>query len=224
MANSSDSGPFFERLSDDERRWLESRGRVMRFGPGSVLVREGDISGRVDLLVAGRVKASVSTIDGHEVVLAVRGPGDLIGELSALDGLPHSASTRALEPVEVLSVAAEDFRTFLHEHPAHALGVLAMLASRLRDADRKRVEFGASDTVGRVASRLVEMAETHGRATGLAVTIDLPLTQAELAGWVGASREAVTRALRALRERGWITTARRSIAILDLEALRQRAT
>jgi CRP/FNR family cyclic AMP-dependent transcriptional regulator len=98
-----------------------------------------------------------------------------------------------------------------------------MLAERLRDADRKRIEFGTADILSRVAGRLVELAERFGEPAGDGIRITAPLTQEELAGWTGASREAVSRALRALRGRGWIQTARRSVVIRDLDALRRRA-
>jgi CRP-like cAMP-binding protein len=98
-----------------------------------------------------------------------------------------------------------------------------MLSSRLRDADEKRVEFAAYDSVGRVARRLVEMAGRFGDPEGLGVRITLPLTQEELAGWTGSSREAVSKALQALRDRGLIETKRRAVTVLDLEGLTRRA-
>jgi CRP-like cAMP-binding protein len=95
--------------------------------------------------------------------------------------------------------------------------------SRLREADRKRVEFGASDTIGRVAARLVELAQRYGRPAERGVRIDLPITQEELASWVGSSREGVNKALHTLKGLRWVETERRSITVLDLEALRRRA-
>jgi CRP-like cAMP-binding protein len=101
---------------------------------------------------------------------------------------------------------------------------MRMLVTRLRDADSKRVEFTAFDTVGRVARRLVELAERFGTASDDRVEIALALSQEELAGWTGSSREAVSKALQSLRGRGWIETKRRGITILDLDALRKRST
>jgi CRP-like cAMP-binding protein len=85
------------------------------------------------------------------------------------------------------------------------------------------VEFGASDTMGRVASRLVELAGSHGETTDRGVRVTLPLSQDELAAWTGASRAGVAAALRTLRELGWIETERRSITVCNLEALRARS-
>jgi len=101
--------------------------------------------------------------------------------------------------------------------------LLQVLSRKLRDADRKRIEFGAYDTVGRVCKRLVELAERFGEERGASVRIALPLSQQELAGWTGSSREAVSKALHQLRARGYIETARRGITVLDLAAIRRRA-
>jgi CRP/FNR family transcriptional regulator, cyclic AMP receptor protein len=175
------------------------------------------------VLLSGRAKVSTTTEEGKEVILAFRGPGDLLGELSAIDGEPRSASVEAIEPVEALAVASADFRAFLTEHPSIALMLLETVTRRLRDADRKRVEYGAHDATGRVAARLVELAEQYGEQGPDGIRIGLPLTQEELAGWTGASREAVSKALQTLRSAGWVATERRRITIHDLEALRRRS-
>lgn len=203
---------------------LVAWGQTRRFGRGAMLFHEGETAEHVLIVRTGRVKVSSFTAEGKEVVLAVRGPGELLGELSAIDGEPRSATASALEPVEVLSVPAEDFRTFLGMRPRVALSMMQLLSRKLRDADRKRIEFGANDTVGRVCHRLVELAERFGERSGTALRITLPLSQQELAGWTGASREAVSKALQQLRERGHIETARRGITVLDIAALRRRAT
>ena len=218
---------FLSDLGPERTDALIGRGRRVRFRPAAGVFHEGDRSGRVAVVLAGRVKISSFTQEGREIVLAIRGPGELLGELSAIDGEPHGSTATAMEPAELLLVHADEFREFLVREPQVALLLLEMLSRRLRDADRKRVEFGSIDTVGRVAGRLVELAETYGEGGGEEggeVRIDLPLSQLELAGWIGASREAVSKALRALRSRGWVETRRLGITILDLESLRRRAT
>jgi len=88
--------------------------------------------------------------------------------------------------------------------------------ARLRDADVQRTDFAAYDVTGRVARRLVELADEAG-------DISLPLTQDELAAWTAASREAVSRALLTLRMLGWVETHRRRITVTNLDALRRYA-
>jgi CRP/FNR family cyclic AMP-dependent transcriptional regulator len=217
-------GSFAEALTAEEREQLIRDGRRRRFRRGSTLFNEGERSDRVVILLSGRVKVSYFTEDGREVVLAIRSSGDILGELSALDGEPRSATATAIEPVEGLVLAAGQFRDFLCARPRVALLLLEMLSRRLRDADRKRVEFGAYDSVGRVARQLMELAEEFGVPDGDGVRIALPLSQDELAGWVGASRKTVSNALQSLRRRGLVETARRSITIRDVDALRKRAT
>ena len=168
------------------------------------------------------MKISHTSPDGRETVLDFRGPGELVGELSAIDGAPRSSSVTAVEPVEALLVSVRDFRLLL-ERPEIAGELLRRLSRRFRDADRKRIEFGASDTVGRAAARLVELAERYGEADGDGLVIDMPLTQEELAGWTGASRAGMAAALRTLRKLGWIETGRRRVRVRDLEALRRRS-
>jgi CRP/FNR family transcriptional regulator, cyclic AMP receptor protein len=163
------------------------------------------------------------TYEGTEVVLAVRGPGSLLGDLAALDDRPRSASVTALEEVEGLAVPATEFTAFLQARPRAAFRLLQMLSHRLRDADVKRVEFGAYDTLGRIARRVVELGERFGDRSTRGLRITLPLSQQELAGWTGSSREATAKALKTMRDRGWIETSRREIIIRDLDALRRRS-
>jgi CRP/FNR family cyclic AMP-dependent transcriptional regulator len=214
---------FLGALSHAEREDLAGRGRLRSFPAGAQLFRAGAGSDTVVVVLAGRVKVGSPAAPGREAVLAFRGPGDLLGELSALDGRPRSATVSALEPVEALVVEARAFRAFLQERPRLALLLLELLSRRLRDADRKRVEFAAHDAVGRVAARLVELARDHGQAGDGGVEITLPLSQDELAGWTGSSREAVAKALHTLRSLGWVRTGRRRITVLDLDALRRRS-
>jgi len=215
---------FLADLEADEARALEERARRRSFRSGSTLFHEGDTTDRVVVVLSGQVKVSYFTEDGKEVVLAIRGPGELLGELSALDRQPHSATATAIGTVETLVLSSNDFRAFLADHPRVALFLLEVLSRRLRDADVKRIEFSAYDSVGRVARRLVELAERFGEEVGDGVRITLSLSQEELAGWTGSSREAASKALQILRRRGWVETHRRGVTVLDLEALRRRAT
>ncbi|MDX6637445.1 MAG: hypothetical protein QOJ01_956, partial [Solirubrobacterales bacterium] len=183
---------FLAALDPAQSAALRDHGVVRVFRKGQALFHQGGSSDRVVVLLKGRVKVSTLTEDGKEIVLAFRGPGDLLGELSALDGGPRSATVEAIEPLEALAIPASDFRSFLIRHPEVALLLLQTLSHRLRDADRMRVEYGAHDTVGRVAARLVELAERYGEPVANGLRIGLPLSQEELAGWIGSSREAVS--------------------------------
>lgn len=208
-----------------EQEWAElvRRGRARRLPPGTPLFVEGTRSDTVALVISGRVKVFTSADDGTEVVLEVRGPGTLLGELAVIDGQPHSASVRSLEPVDVLTVRSREFTDFLQTHPRTMWLLMRLLTDRLREADRKRIEFGVYDTLSRVARRLVELVDRFGQPTDSGIKITLSLTQEELASWVGASREAVAKALRTLRANGYLRTQRRTYTVLDIEGLRRRA-
>jgi CRP-like cAMP-binding protein len=217
----AEPGEFLSMLTDEEIKELREAGRVRRWDRGTTVMTEGDTSDWVLVLLEGRVKVSSHTTSGTEVVLAVRGPGGLLGELSAIDGSPRSATVTALEPIT--GVVVREFPVFLQSHGRIAVMLMQLVTGRLRDADRKRIEYGAFDTTGRVATRLIELAERYGEKTNSGLRVALPLSQDELAGWTGASREAVSKALRTLRDRGLIETGRRRVVIHDLEGLKKRA-
>ena len=159
------------------------------------LFHEGDNAGPVMVLLSGRVKAVAVDAGGHEAIVALRGPGDLLGELSAIDGAPRSVTVTTLEPVEALVLAGSVFAAFLERRPRVALVILRMVAGRLRYADTRHADLASHDVVGRVASRLVELSERYGVEAGGRIEVELPLSQEEIASWVGASREAVSKAL-----------------------------
>ena len=214
---------FWDLLNADEAAELERRSRRQQWRRGAVIFREEETTDSVIVLRTGRVKIFCHTAGGGEVVLAIRGPGALLGELSAIDREPRSATVQALEPVTGLATPFQEFEAYLQTHARVTYLLMRILAAKLRDADRKRIEFGAYDTTGRVAARLVEMAERFGRPSAQGVRIALPLSQDEIAGWTGASREAVSKALGVLRAAGLVQTGRMSVTVLDLDALRDRA-
>lgn len=202
-------------------RELLQDGRRQRYDTGSTLFREGERAASVVLLERGRVKVTYVTEDGRETLLAVRGAGDVLGELAVLDEGPRSATVTALEPVVALVLSGAAFRALLTGDGRLGMAVLRILDARLREADRARVEFAALDASTRLALRLLELSCRYGDIAGDGTRTCLALTQDELAGWVGSSREAVTKALRRFRDQGWIATGRRRITVLDDDALRR---
>lgn len=214
-----EASDFLADLGTEDREALLARAGRRRFPAGATLMDEGQVGTEVMVIVSGRVKVSYLTSEGREVVLDFRGPGELLGELAVIDGEPRSSRVEAIEPVEGLAIAAGAFKALVSERSGIASALLQDIVRRFRDADRKRIEFGASPAIGRVAARLVELVQRYGAHTSAGHVIDLPITQDELAGWTGSSREAVAGALRSLRELGLITTERRRITVLDLEEL-----
>ena len=195
---------------------------VRRFPRGDALFHQGDDPGMVLIIHSGRIKVSVVTPDGHDVMLGYLQPGTVLGDLAALDGEPRSTTAIAIDAVEAMGVPMLAFRTLLEERPGIMRALALIAAQRLRLADRQRVEFAAYDVLGRVARRIDELAES-GTETAEGIEIDAGLSQEDLAAWTAASREAVSKALGAMRTLGWIETRRRVIVVLDRGALRRHA-
>jgi CRP-like cAMP-binding protein len=191
-------------------------GRVVSYRPRDKVFGEGDDSNHIAIILGGVVKITASTSNGREALLGLRGGGEIVGELGAIYGSPRSATVRALDVVTARLVAASVFRQCLRDHPDALFAVLEAVIVRLRESDRRRLEFTGFDVLERVSVLLAELARTHGaRTDDGAVTIGLRLSQEEIAGATASSRDAVAKALRHLRERGLVTTARQKIVVLN---------
>jgi CRP-like cAMP-binding protein len=212
----------WSQLSDEHRRQLAALGRPRRFPAGRVLFAQGERSNHVVLLTSGRVKVFCTTEDGREPVLGVRGSGELVGELAAIDdhGEGRGATVVALEPVTAQEISADEFRAFLASDPAALMELLRTVIGRLRIADRRRVEFGGFEATSRLAHLLAEVVDDDGVA-GTDGVVEIPFSQEELASMIGASRESVARALARLRADGLVESRRRGVALLDVEGLRR---
>jgi CRP/FNR family transcriptional regulator, cyclic AMP receptor protein len=218
--------PFLRQLGSEDAEALVQCVRRRTVKRSEPILRAGAAGEEVVLVLSGRVKLVAYGADRREVVLALRGPGELIGEMAALGGQRRTASAIAVDVVEAGFLHGDELRAFLRDHPNAALVLIRMLVRRLAEADRDRVDLATRDSVGRVAKRLVELAADHGvpSAGGVgAIRIELSLSQDELARWTGATRETVSRALRLMRQLGWVATDHRTITVLDPAALRERS-
>lgn len=214
---------FLRRLSAEEASSLESVSRRRTFSRGAVLFRQGDPGEEVFVLRSGRVKVC-SRHGSREVILAVMDAGALLGELSAVDGAPRSATVVALEPIEVDVTSREDFARLLEDHPRLSTELLRLVAARLRDSSLRQLEFGAMDTLGRLCAGLTELATRYGQESDDGTEISGPFHQAEIASWSGMSREAVVKGFRQLRGLGWMSVDGRAITLHDPAAIRRRGS
>jgi CRP/FNR family cyclic AMP-dependent transcriptional regulator len=212
----SPSGPFLDAIGERAASRLLAESVDRRWPSGSVLFHEGDRADRVLFVVEGRVKLEVTETNGTTSLLALRGPGDVIGELAAVDATTRLAAAVAFGgPVRCTVVPASTFRDVVEGDTTAAMALVRLLAGRLREAEGRRAEHGALGVEQRLARRLLDLVDADGRVDGLG--------QDELAGLVGASREAVAKALQGLRAAGVVATGRRSIEVLDVAALGRRA-
>jgi CRP/FNR family transcriptional regulator, cyclic AMP receptor protein len=215
--------PFLQQLTPDDAAALTDRVKRRRVKPGTELLRAGAAGDEAVLVLEGRVRLLAYGHDRREVVLAIRGPGELIGEMSALGSGRRSATAVALDEVEVGFLPASELVAFLREHPDTGVVLIRMLVRRLTEATQDVIDLATQDSVGRLAKRLVDLSAEHGKAGAGGTEIELSLTQDELARWTGATRETISRALRLMRQLGWVATDRKTITVLDPAALRQRA-
>jgi CRP/FNR family transcriptional regulator, cyclic AMP receptor protein len=222
VLNEAMADNFLDSLTAEEADELSATGMPRAYGANVTLFHQGDEAGAVMVLLRGRVKVVGMGGYGREAIMALRGPGELLGELAAIDGGPRSATVTTLEPVDVLLVAHSTFSSFLERRPRVALVILRLIVKRFRHAGEQQAQFATHDVQARVAQRLLELAERFGSPEDRGIEIALPLTQEELASWAGASREAVSKALHQLRALRIVETGRRRVTVLDLEALRRQ--
>ncbi|GAA4635864.1 Crp/Fnr family transcriptional regulator [Actinoallomurus vinaceus] len=199
-------------------RALIDDGHIRRYKPGAVLVRQGEPGGFVLALVAGLIKVTRDESDGSQLLLAVRGPGEVVGDISALAGGPRSATVTALDCCETTVLAAGRFRELMTVHDSndvlfrHAFG-------RLREREDRWAEKATLPAGRLVARELLRMAAQSGDAVVGLVALNLRLSQDDLARCLGLSRSAVAGELQRLRALGVVSTARRRVIIRDLRRL-----
>jgi CRP/FNR family cyclic AMP-dependent transcriptional regulator len=192
-----------------------------QFAPGQVLIREGGRDMHVVLLFGGLVKVSTA-VEGFETLLAIRLPGEIIGEIGALTGAPRNATVTACGRVTAGIIPRPDFEAFLRRHPAVASLVTESVARQLRWANRRRTDFAAFPAHLRLARLLVDIAEMCGRPRpDGTVDIGVALSQPELATMIAIALATVQKAVHQLRDAGLISTGYRRITILDIAALRR---
>jgi CRP/FNR family transcriptional regulator/CRP/FNR family cyclic AMP-dependent transcriptional regulator len=214
--------PFFAPLGDEQLQELATACRARTFKKGQALFYEDDPGNALYLLQSGQVKIVSMAPDGGERILHVHGPGECLGEMSLIDGAPRSAAAVALDTVEALVLYREEFLALLQRYPAVALAVMSGLSGMVRRLSAQVHDLTSLDVPGRIAKKLLELAERHGETTPDGLRITVPLTQQELAEMVGATRVAVNQALSYFRHNKLLSTDRDGITLHQPEKLRQR--
>jgi CRP-like cAMP-binding protein len=217
------NGTFWASLRPGERATITRSATRKHFDPHAVLCRQGEESQHVLIVLSGHVKVTHSAAGGREIVTAVRGPGDILGELAAVDASPRAATLVALEPVEALMLTGSRFAALCQTEQRIAWLLLGVLARRMRDVGEQWAEFGGGSALQRIIALLLDLAIRHGKKTPSGIEIRTPATQQELAATVAASRESMSRVLGDLRKRGLISTGRGWITIHHMAGLRSLA-
>jgi CRP-like cAMP-binding protein len=196
---------------------------IRRLERGDVLFREQERGDRFYIILSGKLKLGRAAVDGRENLLALLGPGEMVGELTVFDPGPRNATAVAVSDCEVAALAHSDLVAWIDENPQVSMTLLAALARRLRRTDDSLSSMVFTDVPGRVAKALLDLAKRFGKTCGSELHVAHDLTQEELAQLVGASRETVNKALADFTGRGWIRLEVRSVVLLDVERLERRA-
>lgn len=208
---------LFGALDAETVQEIARAARVVELERNDVVFAEGDEAADLYVVRRGRIAIARRSADGRESVVALMEEGDLFGEMSLFDGEGRSADARALEPAELVGVPYAPIRGVLEAQPELLWHMVALLARRLRVTDEALADTVFLDVTGRTAKRLLELAGDHDEFT-------LPMTQEELAGMVGASRERVNKAIAAFVRLDWLAQNGRRYRITDREQLARRAT
>lgn len=197
--------PLFSGLQPADLELIGQRVRQRRYRAGEVIFHKDDPGVAFYMILSGRVKVHTEAPDGTDVTITFLSAGDFFGELSLLDGEPRSADVSTQEPTEVLVLNRDDLIECIFQAPQIAINLLATLAGRVRRTNETIQALSTLDVHGRVAKQLLLLARQHGVNTPQGVRIGIRLTQSDLAGLVGASRESVNKVLGYFRRRGYIS-------------------
>lgn len=188
---------LFEGLDDDTLDGIIEQSHEQSLVRNDVVFHEGADADALFVVVEGRIAISNKSFDGRESMVALMERGDLFGEMSLFDGLGRSAEARALEPSSIVVIPYQPLMELWEARPELLWRVIAMLTRRLRAMDEALADSFFLDVTGRTAKHLLELA-------GDADRFEIPITQEELAGLVGASRERVNKAISSFIRLGWI--------------------
>ncbi len=208
---------LFETFDEQEIASLAESAITHRLTRNDVLFTEGDAPNSLHVVVSGRIAIVNTSVDGRESVIALMEAEDLFGEMGLFDDEGRSATARALEPSEVIELPYAPIRKVYADRPQLLWQVTRLLARRIRVTDTALADSVFLDVTGRTAKRLLELA-------GDSDEFSLPVTQEELAGMVGASRERVNKAIASFVRLGWIDQSDRRYRIVHRNELERRSS
>lgn len=200
-------------VSAELRETLRASGRIRHLRRGERLVHEGGRHGSVLLLITGTVRVLSYAVDGSEVLLAIRGPGELVGDFGPITGAAATATLEAREPSEVVLTSSVRFRELAESSPAVAFDLLRRLVDMFNEAEQRLIERSTLPVSARLARELIR--HTDGSSDERSVE----LTQEELASLCGARRGSIAAALAEMRRAGVVKTGRGSVVVLDRHLL-----
>lgn len=211
----------FDRLSTSQLEKIAGSFLIRKYRNRDTMFHQRDSSCDFFVIQSGKVRIVTINEMGIESCLRVLGPGDVMGELSAFDKEPRSASAQAIGLCTIFVMRHNDFAAYMSNMPDLTVSFIQVLLDKLRWTTRFSHSLAKYDTEGRLLHLIIEFKERFGReiAAGKIYEIDLPLNQTDLASMVGARREWINRLLQQLRKNRLITYSRGTLTILDLPTL-----
>lgn len=195
---------------------------VRSYPKGQIIFHQGDAGEALYVIAEGVVKLHLVSPAGSEMVVATLHPTDAFGELAIIDDGPRSATASALEPARLIAIRRATFLTLLREHPFLMESLLKVVGELVRSTLERAGDLVFLDLPGRIAKRLLSIADERGETTQEGVAVDLELTQGDFAAMVGGSRPKVNQILRSFEERGWLRIEGRRVIIVDSHRLSRR--
>lgn len=208
---------MFSELDDELLEPIVGQSKTLDLQRGDVLFQSGDDSNDLYIVTRGRIAIGNRSFDGRESLVALMESGDLFGEMPLFSNDGRSAEARALEESAVVVIPYQPVKDLYDENPSLLWRVVEMLVSRLKSTDIALADTMFLDVTGRTAKRLLEMA-------GESDEFQLPITQEELAGMIGASRERVNKSISSFIKLGWLSQSGEKYIILDRKQLEIRST
>jgi|DewCreStandDraft_4_1066084.scaffolds.fasta_scaffold61467_2 CRP/FNR family cyclic AMP-dependent transcriptional regulator len=193
--------PLFTGLTDAQLERVNQLAHRKIFPAGAAVITMETPGEVVYAILKGTVKIKIDQVDGTEVIIAMLGPGEVVGELSVLDSYGRSADVLTLEDTTLLWLDRSGFESLLREIPAIKDNMLRLLSRRVRLSTEQIQALCTLDVYGKVARQLLVFADQYGVTTPEGRTIPMRLTQSDVAGMVGASRERVNQVFVSLRGR-----------------------
>ncbi|MET8145661.1 Crp/Fnr family transcriptional regulator [Sphaerisporangium sp. NPDC005288] len=207
---------FWAELDTAGRRKLLQRGQPKVYDNRDYIYRQGHTSSYVLILLRGHAKLMADSASGQQTLLSIRSPGQLLGEDEALQRggtTVRRATAQALQRVTAITVEAMAFQDLLNSHPPAGVALAMELRTRLNEAET-RIRVAPEAANRRLARALVSLIDHNEAMRNDWTKVTLPLSQAELASWIGTSRETVERTLRGWRQRSIVRTDYRAITVL----------
>ncbi len=213
--------PLFSSLKDEELDAINKVSSDKCFKKDQIILLENEDGDTMFTIIKGKVKVTAFSEHGKEVIFSILYEGDFFGDMSLLDGKPRSASVVAIEDSEVRMIRRSDFIRLLEKHPRIALKLLEELTSRLRKADERIESLALLDVTGRIAGILLQLAEEKKVSQGDGLVIKARPTHQELANMAGTTRETVTRILKQLERKSYVSIEGKDIIIFDPERFKR---